>query len=79
VYREWSSVAIGGDESDEEDGMEDGDGEPHNIAVIQSVDVTTSMVSGGLQIPRTSPESLGESFGGLSISPAQPKSIIVAS
>ena len=83
VYREWSSVAIGGDESDEEeeDVEEDahGDDKPDMAAVQYPGEGNAAVVSGGLQIPRTSPESLGESFGGMSISPAQPKSVIMVS
>jgi len=90
VYREWSAVAIGGDEeSDEEEDVDDGDegdgdgdGEPSEVGMLSVNQSDTSLVSGGLQIPRASQGSgsdadgLGESFGGMSISPAQP---IVAS
>lgn len=84
VYREWSSVAIGGDEeSDEEEDGEDGvEGEPGQVGILS---VSPSDVSGGLQIPRASQPSgsdadgLGESFGGMSISPAQPRSVVMAS
>lgn len=87
MYREWSSVAIEGDEeSDEEEDVDDvdgGDGNRNGEAGMHSV--SPSGVSAGLQIPRTSRKSssdadgLGESFGGMSISPAQPVSVIIAS
>jgi len=91
VYREWSSVAIGGDEeSDEEEDAEDGDegdreGDSNEVGMHPINSGDASLVSGGLQIPRASQESgsdadgLGESFGGMSISPAQPTSVVVAS
>lgn len=92
VYREWSSVAIGGDEeSDEEEDAEDtdaGDRGPDEAgmhSIGQDDAVTISVVSGGLDIPRSAQESadtdgLGDTFGGMSISPApQPMSVIIAS
>ncbi|KAF8555371.1 RNA polymerase I-specific transcription initiation factor RRN3 [Imleria badia] len=93
VYREWSSVAIGGDEeSDEEEDVEGGegdgprDGEPNEVDTLSSdAGDDASLVSGGLQIPRVSQASgsdadgLGTSFGGMSISPAQPMSVVMAS
>ena len=91
VYREWSSVAIGGDEeSDEEEDAEDvdggdGGGEPNETIMLSPNPNDASLISGGLQIPRAPQESssdadgLGESFGGMSISPAQPRSVIVTS
>ena len=81
VYREWSAVAIGGDEeSDEEEDVEDvdegerdGDGKPGEVGMLSVNQSNASLVSGGLQIPRASDaDGLGESFGGMSISPAQP-------
>lgn len=81
VYREWSSVAIGGEESDEEEEGE-GEGEPKEVSTLSNDDPS---VSGGLEIPGVSQASgsdadgLGASFGGMSISPAQPRSVIMAS
>lgn len=86
-------MAIGGDEeSDEEEDVEDaderngnGNGEPDNVGMHSLGPSGTSLVSGGLEIPRASQGSnsdadgLGESFGGMSISPAQPRSVIMAS
>ncbi|KAG8219030.1 RNA polymerase I-specific transcription initiation factor RRN3 [Butyriboletus roseoflavus] len=90
VYREWSSVAIGSDEESDEEEVEDADegseDEELDEGGIQSVSLSgTSLVSGRLQIPKTPQESsadadgLGESFGGMSISPAQPSSVVMVS
>lgn len=92
VYREWSSVAIGGDEEsdEEEEDAEDGDegdrdGDSNEVGMHPINSSDASLISGGLQIPRGSQESgsdaagLGESFGGMSISPAQPMSVVVES
>ncbi|KAG6373842.1 RNA polymerase I-specific transcription initiation factor RRN3 [Boletus reticuloceps] len=89
VYREWSSVAIEGDEeSDEEEDGEDvdeGDGEFDHVGMLSVNPNDGALGSGGLQIPRAAQESssdadgLGESFGGMSISPAQPRSVIMTS
>ncbi|KAH0840284.1 RNA polymerase I-specific transcription initiation factor RRN3-domain-containing protein [Lanmaoa asiatica] len=86
VYREWSSVSIGGDEeSDEEEDADEGDGddEPDEVGMHSLSPGGASLVSGRLQIPRQESSSdadgLGESFGGMSISPAQPRSGIMAS
>ncbi|KAF8138953.1 RNA polymerase I-specific transcription initiation factor RRN3-domain-containing protein [Boletus edulis] len=90
VYREWSSVAIEGDEeSDEEEDGEDvdeGDGELDHVGMLSvNPNDDGALGSNGLQIPRAAQASssdadgLGESFGGMSISPAQPRSVIMAS
>ncbi|KAF8437292.1 RNA polymerase I-specific transcription initiation factor RRN3 [Boletus edulis BED1] len=90
VYREWSSVAIEGDEeSDEEEDGEDvdeGDGELDHVGMLSvNPNDDGALGSGGLQIPRAAQGSssdadgLGESFGGMSISPAQPRSVIMPS
>lgn len=88
VYREWSSVAIGGDESDEEEDGDEGDqnevGEPNEVGML-SVNPSAPSLLSGLQIPRVAQESrsdadgLGESFGGMSISPGHPRSVVMAS
>lgn len=88
VYREWSSVAIGGDEESDEEDVNDADESDVNgseelddIGMRHSLGPSgTSLVSGRLQIPRASSDAdgLGESFGGMSISPAQPRSVVMA-
>ncbi|KAF8838365.1 RNA polymerase I-specific transcription initiation factor RRN3 [Paxillus ammoniavirescens] len=94
VYREWSSVAIGGDEeSDEESGEESDDADEEDeegdawagVSANNSRGTPTTLVSGGLRIPGNSmqgsnsdAEGLGESFGGMSISPAQPRPVVMA-
>ncbi|KAF9232157.1 RNA polymerase I-specific transcription initiation factor RRN3-domain-containing protein [Melanogaster broomeanus] len=99
LYREWSSVAIGGDEEsddgdveEEEDDDEDLEDEDEDQAGAglragspRDTLAMTTLVSGGLRIPGSSQmtnsdaEGLGESFGGMSISPAQPMSVVMAS
>ncbi|KIK96058.1 hypothetical protein PAXRUDRAFT_139331 [Paxillus rubicundulus Ve08.2h10] len=94
VYREWSSVAIGGDEeSDDESDEESDDADEEDeeddrwagLSTNSSRDIPMTLVSGGLRIPGNSSqgsnslaEGLGESFGGMSISPAQPRSVVMA-
>ncbi|KAI6116530.1 RNA polymerase I-specific transcription initiation factor RRN3 [Pisolithus croceorrhizus] len=89
VYRDWASVAIDEEEEEEEDGEED-DGFSDNHASAASGIVLSSaildvgpMPTGRLGIPGHSRSSsdadgLGESLGGMSISP-QPQSIVMAS
>lgn len=79
VYREWSSVEIGGDEESDEEEVDEGSGDEVEMPSVGPSG--TSLVSGRLQIPRTSTSDaeLGESFGGMSISPAQPRSVVMAS
>ncbi|KAH7907499.1 RNA polymerase I-specific transcription initiation factor RRN3 [Hygrophoropsis aurantiaca] len=81
VYREWSSVAID-DEEDEENG--DGDDVDEEDAQDEEL-VPAGSVFGGLTIPGATSQDndmvadgLGESFGGMSISPAQPRAAVVA-
>lgn len=68
VYREWSAVAMDVDEEDEdEDEVGDNDGE-------DDVDVGLEPTPNGFSITRTDSQGddtgLGQSFGGMSISPA---------
>ncbi|KIJ69765.1 hypothetical protein HYDPIDRAFT_104386 [Hydnomerulius pinastri MD-312] len=92
VYREWSSVAIGGDEEDSEEEEEgDDEGDVDHVEAGEDTDIqrhvlaTSNFVSGGLRIPGSShgtssdAEGLGESFGGMSISPAQSRSVVMVS
>ncbi|KAI9000777.1 RNA polymerase I-specific transcription initiation factor RRN3 [Trametes punicea] len=68
VYREWSSVAIDDEEDEEEDGDED---EDEDVAPSQTVGI---LINGTRPSSGTEDEAdgLGESFGGMSISPARP-------
>lgn len=85
VYREWSAVAIGSNEDDESDeDAEDADvgdsDDPELDGMRSIVDQSGAVTSGGLNIPRTmtsDADGLGASFGGMSISPAQPRSVIM--
>ncbi|KAI0776211.1 RNA polymerase I-specific transcription initiation factor RRN3, partial [Trametes elegans] len=77
VYREWSSVAIDDDEDDEEDDEEedgeDGEGGAGADADAEGAPVGI-LVNGARPASGTEDEAdgLGESFGGMSISPARP-------
>ncbi|EGO01992.1 hypothetical protein SERLA73DRAFT_159088 [Serpula lacrymans var. lacrymans S7.3] len=87
VYREWSSVAIDEDDDEDDDDDDDGDEEEEDIYDIYSDSLKSAednnhglTRSGHLAIPKPEPlqnlsdaDGLGESFGGMSISPAQPK------
>ncbi|KAL4076424.1 RNA polymerase I-specific transcription initiation factor RRN3 [Scleroderma yunnanense] len=87
VYRDWSSVAIGDDEDEDEDEVDADDGSLDGNDDRQSAcgSAQNSLMSevcgsGGLGIPNqprssSDPDGLGESFGGMSISPAQPRSV----
>lgn len=86
VYREWSAVAIGADESEDEDEDEDeeGDGDG-NVQGCNDTGIHPVNLVSGLQIPRASThdcssdaDGLGESFGGMSISPAPQSVVMVA-
>ena len=73
VYREWSSVAIDDEdeEDEEEDEDEEGDEEDGEEAASQPVGI---MINGARASSQGSDDAdgLGESFGGMSISPARP-------
>ncbi|OSD04599.1 RNA polymerase I-specific transcription initiation factor RRN3 [Trametes coccinea BRFM310] len=76
VYREWSSVAIDDDE-DEEDEDEDEDEEGGEEDAEEEEDAASSqpvgiLINGARPSADDEAEGLGESFGGMSISPAQP-------
>lgn len=62
VYREWSSVAIDDGDEEEEDGDSDGD--------VEDIEVSAT----GFDIPQINgvddTGGLGQSFGGMSISPS---------
>ena len=78
VYREWSSVAI--DDDEEEDEEEDQEEEEE---VADDVDDAGDAQSVGIFIngarassqPADETDGLGESFGGMSISPARPEQL----
>ena len=73
VYREWSSVAIDDENEEEEEDDEDeaGDEEDGEEAASQPVG---TMINGARAPSQVSDDTdgLGESFGGISISPARP-------
>ncbi|KAI1796147.1 RNA polymerase I-specific transcription initiation factor RRN3 [Ganoderma leucocontextum] len=75
VYREWSSVAIDDedDEEEEEEGVDEDDGEGDGQgAASQPMGI---MINGARALPQPADDTdgLGESFGGMSISPARPE------
>ena len=70
VYREWSSVAIDEDEEDESED-EDEDGEDGEAAGSSPVGIFINGTRPASHPDET--EGLGESFGGMSISPARPE------
>ncbi|KAH9943218.1 RNA polymerase I-specific transcription initiation factor RRN3 [Epithele typhae] len=70
VYREWASVAIDDDDDDEdEDEDEEGEGVTD---VEESEEPAGILVNGARQVEADGTDGLGESFGGMSISPARP-------
>ncbi|KAH9850820.1 RNA polymerase I-specific transcription initiation factor RRN3 [Lenzites betulinus] len=78
VYREWSSVAIDDDDDDEEDDdsdkEDDGDEEKGEEEDVMSSQPVGILVNGARAPSETEDDAngLGESFGGMSISPARP-------
>ncbi|KAI6042753.1 RNA polymerase I-specific transcription initiation factor RRN3 [Pisolithus marmoratus] len=89
VYRDWASVAIDEEDEEEEDAEEEDDlADDHaraasGDALSSAIPGVRLMSTGGLCMPghsRSSSEAdgLGESFGGMSISP-QPQSVVMAS
>ena len=87
VYREWSSVAIDDDDDDDEE-EEDEDDNAEGESDVEEQDAPSSqsvsiLVNGARSSSSTDDEAdgLGQSFGGMSISPArsaQLASVIVA-
>ncbi|KAI6034712.1 RNA polymerase I-specific transcription initiation factor RRN3 [Pisolithus microcarpus] len=82
VYRDWASVAI--DEDEEEDGLSDDHAGPASGTVLSSAIPDVGLMSTGrLDISGRSRSNsdaggLGESFGGMSISP-QPQAVVITS
>ncbi|KAI0638420.1 RNA polymerase I-specific transcription initiation factor RRN3 [Trametes polyzona] len=75
VYREWASVAIDDDEDEEEEeDEEDGEEQAADESSSQPVGI---LINGARAPSETADEAdgLGESFGGMSISPARPAHI----
>lgn len=75
VYREWSSVAIDDDEDEDDDDDEDEE-EDEGADNAEHEDMASSQPVGilvnGVRAPsETSDDGLGQSFGGMSISPAR--------
>lgn len=90
VYRDWSSVAIGDEDEDEadadDDSVDDEDDDRRSAEGNNLMSHATGMVSvaGGLSIPgqpqsNSDADGLGESFGGMSISPAHSQSVVMVS
>ncbi|KAI6146206.1 RNA polymerase I-specific transcription initiation factor RRN3 [Pisolithus tinctorius] len=82
VYRDWASVAIDEEDEEEEDAEED-DGLGDDYVLSSTIPDVGLTSTGGLGIPSHSRSSsdaggLGESFGGMSISP-QPQSVVMVS
>ncbi len=76
VYREWSSVAIDDEEDEEEEDEEDeGEGEGEGEGDGQEAAPMGILINGGRALSQSADdaEGLGESFGGMSISPARPE------
>ncbi|EJF62363.1 RNA polymerase I-specific transcription initiation factor RRN3 [Dichomitus squalens LYAD-421 SS1] len=73
VYREWSSVAIDDGDEEEEDDEDDegGEGDDEDVA-SQPIGIMINGARAGSQ-PADEADGLGESFGGMSISPARPE------
>jgi RNA polymerase I-specific transcription initiation factor RRN3 len=71
VYRDWTSVAI--DESDDENGDEDEDEDEEDKGEGEGEDASEAEELGGISFTATkereATDGLGESFGGMSISP----------
>ncbi|KAI6013650.1 RNA polymerase I-specific transcription initiation factor RRN3 [Pisolithus microcarpus] len=86
VYRDWASVAIDEDEEEdaEEDGLSDDHAGPASGTVLSSAIPDVGLMSTGrLDISGRSRSNsdaggLGESFGGMSISP-QPQAVVITS
>jgi RNA polymerase I-specific transcription initiation factor RRN3 len=85
IYREWSTVAIGDDEDEDEEEDEDGEEAVEEGNTDHNEHRSSSLAPSSqpfLQIPQLAPtaneddEGLGESFGGMSISPAHPSIMV---
>ena len=70
VYREWASVAIDDDEEEEDEETEE-DGEREEVDEC-AASQTVGIFIGGVRAEDEDTQGLGESFGGMSISPARP-------
>jgi RNA polymerase I-specific transcription initiation factor RRN3 len=70
VYRDWTSVAI--DESDDENGDEDEDEDEEDEGEGASETEELGGLSFITKEAREATDGLGESFGGMSISPIRP-------
>ena len=76
VYREWSSVAI--DEDEDEEDEEEGDADGGEGAMEGSQREGILMVSGRDHVQEDEADGLGQSFGGMSISPHRPENIAMS-
>jgi len=94
VYRDWTSVAIGDDEDEDEadaddDSVDDEDDDRQSAEGNSQKNLMSNAAglvsgTGGLSIPgqpqsSSDADGLGESFGGMSISPAHPPSVVMVS
>ncbi|RPD66924.1 RNA polymerase I-specific transcription initiation factor RRN3 [Lentinus tigrinus ALCF2SS1-7] len=83
VYREWSSVAIDDEEEEEEEEEEDDEDDDEEEEAGDGVEDTGDTQPLGIFIngarapsqPADDTDGLGESFGGMSISPARPEQL----
>lgn len=78
VYREWSSVAIDEDEEEDEDEDEGGADEGDEDVAEAHRPEGISMASGKTEARDDEADGLGDSFGGMSISPYRPDNLNVA-
>lgn len=79
VYREWSSVVIDDDEEDEEDDEDDVEGEDAEEEDGHGSRPQDIIVN-GVRLADTADDAdeLGESFGGMSISPNRPVAMSIS-
>ncbi|KAH9833704.1 RNA polymerase I-specific transcription initiation factor RRN3 [Rhodofomes roseus] len=78
VYREWSSVAIDDDEDEDDEDDEHGDDEEDD-EVVDGPGVDGILMTGGKAADgEDEADGLGESFGGMSISPYRPGSMAMS-
>ena len=77
VYREWSSVAIDDDEDDEEED-DNGDEGDEELAIGGRTPDGILMAGGKVAAEEDEADGLGESFGGMSISPYRPGSMAMS-
>lgn len=77
VYREWSSVAIDDDEDEDEEEEGDVDERDEEVSEYHHPE-GISMVGGKAHTQEDQADGLGESFGGMSISPYRPETMAMS-